>query len=441
MENIKRAPVDGDNGSRKSDTGPVKRDPSMKSAFIRVTKVNHTGGDKTAVVIYSAEQIKDVLDEWAWTAGIQYWFIDHVPDDEDINDHFHIVIKFKSPSKFSVIKNKFPFGKIERTKSLKGSIQYLVHLNSPEKLQYSWDQVITNCPDLSPYKVLSASQMGVHLDRVIEKIKNGEITQVNYQKTIPISIYAKYKSAITNAFQYKTDEIVLSDVSRPIQVIYMYGRSGLGKTRLAKDYCKGLYPDEEPCISSSGNDPLQDYKGQKALILDDFRDSSFKYSDLLKLIDPYTRSSSKSRYVNKHFIGDLIVITTTQRIDYLYKNVSIVDNLYELRRRITYYHELVNDAVNVYRYAGNNHFVYSHSFVNPYCEFDSVPVDNTEFERKFSLMLTDKLHLKLKQLQSEQSGIINPAPSSCVDDSEPNQPGKLLIGGSTSVDSVREVLH
>ena len=36
------------------------------------------------------------------------------------------------------------------------------------------------------------------------------------------------------------------------------------------------------CISSSSNDPFQDYLGQKAIILDDLRDKSFELEYTLR---------------------------------------------------------------------------------------------------------------------------------------------------------------
>ena len=72
------------------------------------------------------------------------------------------------------------------------------------------------------------------------------------------------------------------------------------------------------CVSSSSNDPFQDYMGQKAIILDDLRDKAFingngtdNFEDLLKILDNNTNSSDKSRFNNKVFNGEVIVITSS----------------------------------------------------------------------------------------------------------------------------------
>lgn len=406
IESTKKKSTANEHKNSKKDSA-VSKDPTMKTAFIRVTKVNKIGEDKNLVETFTEERIKDILEEWAWTAGIEYWFIDHIPDDEDPNDHFHIVIRFKNTTKFSVIKNKFPYGRIETAKNVKRAVQYLVHLNNPEKKPYSWDSVITNCKDMSSYKVLSRSQAEIHLQGIIEKIANGEITPNNYQEKIPVDLYAKYSQAIKNAFQHTADKII-SDINREIKVIYIYGRSGIGKTTYAKAYCKAVHTNEEPCISSSGNDSLQDYKWQKSLILDDFRDSHFKYSDLIKFLDPHTRSSGKSRYVNKHFLGDLIILTSTQALDMIYKGCeNTTENMKELRRRITEYHEFKDTKIVIYLYAGNNKYIMFKQFNNPYYGWD----ENQAAKAKFDYKVYDQLGVRLEDPVSNSSnpGSLDPA--------------------------------
>ena len=382
----------GDNFPKK-EKEPSK-DPVMKTAWIRVTKVNATGENKQEVVTFTEEKIKDILDCWSLSSGLTYWFIDHIPDDGDSNDHFHIAIKFRTNAHFSTVKNKFPFGKIEPAKNLRSAVQYLIHMNNPEKIQYSWENVVTNCADMSPYKLRSRSQQEVCLQRIFEKIESGDITMFNYQDNISMDVYAKHMTSINNAFKYKTDKVV-SNNNRDIKVIYMYGKSGIGKTWFAQDYCMSLYPGEDPCITSSSNDPLQDYKGQKSMVWDDFRDSQFRFADLLKFIDPHTRSSGKSRYVNKHFLGDLIIITSTQRLDFLYKGCTNQDeDMKQFRRRISEYHEFVGDRIRIYLYdKGLDKFVFFKECDNPHPEKDQVcAVDcgfNTTPYEKLGLELCD----------------------------------------------------
>lgn len=325
---------------------------SYRTAFICVPKVNKTGENKDVIIEYTQDQIKETLSAWSFTAGIEYWGIDHIPDDDDPNDHFHLVIRFRNPEHFDSIKNKFPYGRIEPAKNVKRAVQYLVHMNSPEKIQYSWDQVFTNVPDLTPFKVQSRSQQDVSLQRIFEQIDSGEITSYNYQSIIPTEIFSKHKSVIQNALDLNLRRIA-SNPTRSIKVLYFYGRPGIGKTVFAKRYFESI--GYRFCPSSSSNDPLQDYSGEPGLLWDDFRDSSMSFSDLLKFLDPDTRSSGKSRYRNKDFIGDLIIITSNQRMDFLYKNYmqqneNSGEDMRALRRRLHEYYEFKEDFITIYQY-------------------------------------------------------------------------------------------
>jgi hypothetical protein len=301
---------------------------SYRNVNIRVTADNFT--DQDGLVLYTLADIEDNLSDWSESAGITYWFIEHPADDEVSKTHFHIVIKFKSPMPFETIKNRFPYGKIENTRNLRNSIQYLIHLNDKSKVQYSWDDIKTNCMDMSPYKVQSSAQQEITIQGIMECIDLGKIREYNQYTAIPIELWAKHKTRIENALTYYRERICM-DKDRDITVIFMSGPTGIGKTTFAKRYCEARHL--KPCISSSSNDPLQDYKGEPVLILDDLRDDSFKYHDFLKLLDNHTMSSSKSRYHNKPFIGDIIIITSTRPINDWYFNKTPEDK-HQLYRRV-----------------------------------------------------------------------------------------------------------
>jgi hypothetical protein len=312
---------------------------SFRNANIRVTAENETERDGLAV--YTLSGIENELKEWVESSGITYWLIEHTADDEVSTTHYHIVIKFRSPTPFERIKSRFPYGKIENTRNLKASIQYLIHLNDKSKVQYSWDDIKTNCMDMTPYKVLTTSQQAVTLENIYHAIEKGEIREYNKTDEIPISLFANNRTKIENALVWYREKIMATS-DRNITVIFMSGPTGVGKTTFAKKYCeaRGL----AKCISSSSNDPMQDYKGQPVLILDDLRDDAFKYHDFLKLLDNHTLSTSKSRYQNKAFIGDTIIITSTKPIVDWYFNKS-PEEKQELYRRVRNWFKFDGDRI------------------------------------------------------------------------------------------------
>lgn len=317
---------------------------SYRTANIRVTSENETNHDGT--VLYMLADIEKILVDWANTAGITYWFIEHAADDEISLTHFHIVIKFKTPMPFVPIKNKFPYGYIESARSLKASVQYLIHLNDQSKVQYSWDDVHTNCLDMAPYKIQSVSQQEITIQTIIDAIKVGEIKEYNQFDKIPNEIWAKYRVRIENSLTFERERIYM-DKNRNINVIFMSGPTGVGKTTFAKQYCETIH--KHPCVSSSSNDPLQDYRGEEVLILDDLRDNAFKFSDLLKLLDNHTKSTGRSRYHNKAFIGDTIIITSSKPITDWYFN-AMPEDRHQLYRRVRCWYKFTLEKIEAFEY-------------------------------------------------------------------------------------------
>lgn len=334
--------------SAQKKEGAPQKDTLMRTAFIRVSKENMTGEDKSILVTYTKENIKKILDEWVVESGLTYWFIEHNPDEEDDNTHFHIVIRFKTNSRFSTIKNKFPFAYIKPIIStVKQTIQYLVHLNDVSKLAYKWEDIVTNGGDLTPYKVQSRSQQAVSMQHVCDMIKSGELTKLNIRDKVPMELYKDCKTQILNAFEY--DEMKFHSVQeRDIRVAFFFGENGgEGKTEFIKGYAERLgYTWFE---SSASNDPLQGYLGQDVLILDDLRDNAMKYQDMLKMLDNFTGSTIKSRYSNKLFTGKLIAITSNKSLYDWYSNIT--ESKHPLYRRITDMYVFKNDIM--YRYVYN----------------------------------------------------------------------------------------
>ena len=293
---------------------------SMRSAFIRVTQINHIRIDNVDLglkagdtLVYRKCDILQVLEEWSMNKAMKYFMIEHNEDPDNI--HWHIVLKFEYPTVFDQIKNKFPYGDIERCKhGIKASVQYLVHMNNPEKHQFSWDEVITNAPaKLELYKIPKGESEIEKLNAITELIIKGEIREFEIDR-IDYKLYIKFLSQLRKAFEYR-QKLVALNPCRYMQVIVLEGPPRVGKST----FCK-LYAERENksiCFSSSSNDPWQDYAGQDIFVYDDFDYTKIKINNLKKAFDPHNTSSVSSRYKNKLFVGDTIfVCTNTPIIDW-----------------------------------------------------------------------------------------------------------------------------
>lgn len=314
---------------------------SMRTAFIRVTAENDT---KAGVVTYTLDGLVKMFTEWQEKAKLTYWIIEHTADEDVSRSHFHIVIKFGAPMPFENIKSHLPYGNIENAKSVKSCVQYLIHMNDKSKKQYNWSEVRTNCEDMTPYMLQTENQQEMSIMDIIDRIDKGHIREYNQFNIIPNVIWSKHKTRIENALTHYRERIYM-DKDRQITVVFVSGPAGVGKTTMAKMYCKSL--DLSYCISSSSNDPMQDYKGEDVLILDDLRDDVFAFADFLKILDNHTKSTMKSRYHNKAFIGKVIIITSCKPLSDWYYDVPAPDKK-QLYRRIAEMHQLTKERITTY---------------------------------------------------------------------------------------------
>lgn len=154
----------------------------------------------------------------------------------------------------------------------------------------------------------------------------------------------------------------MTNKDRDINVMIFQGDTGTYKTTYAKQLAKNQ--NKSLCVSSSSNDPMQDYKGEDILLLDDIRDDTFKFNDLLKILDNHTNSSVSSRYSNKAFIGDTIIITTAQPLsDWYFDNVK--EDKEQLYRRIPIMMQFTKDFITCFKFDELKHkYVYLYKLPN-----------------------------------------------------------------------------
>lgn len=321
---------------------------SLKTAFIRISAVNNT---ENGIIKYSYDDVKNIVFTWSKTKKFKYYVKDHNNEPGDNNPHYHLVLKFNTAEPFDDLKKHFPYGDIEPAKNVKNCVQYLVHMNDLSKTQYDFDEIYTNDDNINKYRLISATNQLLKLDDYIHQIDAGKIREYNLTESIPIEIFANHKPKILNALEYYRRK-VMTNPDRNIEVMIFTGETGTFKTTYAKQYCRNK--NKSFCVSSSSNDPMQDYKGEDVLILDDIRDTTFRFHDLLKVLDNHTSSSIASRYSNKAFIGDTIIITSSQPISDWYFNDTKEDKE-QLYRRIPVQMQFTKDTISIFQYNERAH--------------------------------------------------------------------------------------
>lgn len=290
-----------------------------------VQQLKYMDIDKVESVLNSRDCIRD------------YAYIIH-DKDVDIHGnlkepHIHLAIRFKNAYDTKHIAQWFnvPEQYVERVKGKwVDMLKYLTHRNALDKYQYLDSDVKSNFDFVGEIENKSKPS-DERRSEIINKIVTGEIREYNYHNYITIDEYDKYRKSIDNAFKYRLDSI--KGVEREMECIFIAGDSGTGKTSYAKQVAKDR--GFSVFVSSGSNDPLDDYKGQDCIILDDLRPSCMGLSDLLKMLDNHTASTVKSRYKNKVLECRLIIITTTLSIDSFFGNVfsEEKETIVQLKRR------------------------------------------------------------------------------------------------------------
>lgn len=312
---------------------------------------------------FTSDLVQEVCD--TWTSIKQYSWIIH---DKEVEDpHIHLYLKFKDTVPTESIVNKFnkvagkeviSYVRIEKIKkNWAYCMAYQVHaLKScadEGKFPYPDDAVHANFDwALLRDQVLdieSGDPEGRIKDAKLYKylcmIDSGELTRYNYHTILSTSEYVKYYTSIERAFKI-ADSRRAAASSGSFEVVFISGKPSAGKTSFAVQLCK--QKGFTYYISGSENDPLQDYKGEDAVILDDLRPSAFAFPDFLKLLDHNYRSSVASRYFNKTLFCNLICITSCLDLRKFFKGFETSEPSEQFYRRIDSYIVMSYSTISVY---------------------------------------------------------------------------------------------
>ena len=314
---------------------------TLSVAFVRITVENHLNNQELideigdTVLTYDEQYIKAFFNKYD-NDVIEYAYILH---ENDVNEkgeveqaHYHICMRKtnKTNFKFDMLKHAFPVGKIEQGRTWEYMLQYLLHKNHPERTPHTEQEIVTNIDmgtlDLylkSTPSVKKRSALERNFDKLQDDILEYKILQYQFREQLGKNklyrkLMAEFDSKIERTFNAQKAGLYEKDkATRSLEVIFIEGGGGCGKTALAIAYCqqrKWSY-----YIASDENDPMQDYASQQCLILDELRDDSFSYSSFMRLLNTYTGTTVQSRYYNKAFTGEAIIIPSYVPLNEYYK--------------------------------------------------------------------------------------------------------------------------
>ena len=231
---------------------------------------------------------------------------------EEKTPHTHIYMVSKNSIMFSTVHRRFYGAHIDR---VKGTSQQTRNYILKEGDYADSEKKETNLPEtfeewgVMPIERQGSAKMS---DEVLQMIKDGcsDVEIVN--------CFPSYMTKLPYIDQMRQKLIgeKYANVFRNLEVQYIYGESGVGKTRGIYD----KYGYKNVYRVSDYNHPFDGYNGQDVLLLDEFR-SNIPISLMLELLDGYP-FELPSRYSNKQACYTKVVIISNVSLNMQYPNIQ-----------------------------------------------------------------------------------------------------------------------
>jgi len=272
---------------------------------------------------FNNEHLENVF-KWLDKIDCDYLAVKH--DKDEKAPHFHIYVRLVNARSFDDIAKQIEIKKQYIQKIEKGwsnALAYAFHLSESAKNdgKYKYDEsAVIRSKGVDVSAIFAKNQdyeerqlKEKELVELIYKYGECEISKKDLLAKMTATDYNKHALLIKRMREFR----LLKVRDRDMQVLYICGESGTGKTTFAK-YMARIY-NYDYFVSGSGKDVLDGYDKEECIILDDLRADAFTKAELFKLTDNNTNSSVKSRYNNKDIsYCKLMIITSVKTPQTLY---------------------------------------------------------------------------------------------------------------------------
>ena len=312
-----------------------------------------------------------------------------VTHDKDVDEkglpteaHAHAMMSFQNARSLNNVA-KLLGDKPQYLTAWKGSAgngyAYLIHAtkDAQTKHQYNPDEVIANFDYKAEIQSIAADvvKASPHLkaQRLLDALMIGAVTKEEVEEHLTGSQYAKFHRQIEDVYARRLEILAqrfredMIAQGKSLEVVWIYGYAGTGKTTLAKEYAKKR--NEKYFVSGSSRDIFQKYKGEHTIILDEMRPDVMTYADLLRIMDPFGARDvvmAPSRYNDKALSCDLMIVTTpyspyafyTAKFGTAFGNMSntvYTDSFEQLLRRISLIIKMDYDWISPVEYKEQTH--------------------------------------------------------------------------------------
>ncbi len=307
----------------------------------------------------------------------KYAVILHDKDTDDNGtpkeEHIHAMMSFENAHSLASVAKQLG-DKPQYIEAWKGNSNngyaYLIHKtdDAKNKYQYNPDSVIANFDYKSELQKIAlevtSKKQSTNIKLMLDALLDGTLSKSELESRLTGSQYGRYKNQIENVWAKRLENLAeqfrkeMAEQGKQVNVLWIYGSSGVGKTSLAIEYAKKA--NQPYYITGSSRDIFQNYTGEHTLIMDELRPNVIPYQDLLRITDPFgNQTMAPSRYHDKALACDLIIITTPynpqefyaqifgdERNIPSYARISKTDTFEQLLRRLTLIIEMDDYYIN-----------------------------------------------------------------------------------------------
>lgn len=305
------------------------------------------GGDCEVTEAYGIVHDKDQRQVWDQQRGEEVT--------ELKPEHLHAVVKFSGRQKSAPLATLADLIGVEPQYVEKpgrgryaydNMLAYLTHAKYADQHQYAPSEVATvRGPDylgvdasrrsdwLKGRAAVKKKRAGEDFEDVRERVLAGEVTREEIMLTDELfDVYARHQREIEDALNAYGQRRAYRAAARlragefSTQVVFIYGESGVGKTRFATGFMGSVVEaaksrgERWDIYRAATANPLDEWRGQEIIFFDDTRANTMDANDWLLLLDPFNASPARARYKNKSEVAPrLIVITNTKEpVEFFY---------------------------------------------------------------------------------------------------------------------------
>lgn len=258
----------------------------------------------------SHEGIKRTLSKWK---KIKYWCMCDERGGEEHTLHTHIYIQFKNPIYWDSIKDSFPTAHIECAYATAQENRDYIRKEGKHK---DTEKATTNLKDtFEEYGEIPDEGQGRQnaMAELYQMLKDGfsniEILEHNPDNILNLQQIDKARLEIMSN-RYKAER------RTDLVVTYVYGRSGVGKSRNILDE----HGDENVYRVTDYKHPYDSYGGEEVLVLEEYR-SDFPIGSILNYLDIYP-IQLPARYNNKQACYHYVYIVSNWKLEEQYQNIK-----------------------------------------------------------------------------------------------------------------------